>query len=551
MSFLTEGMSALNNALPDYEEAEIFYEGNADEKFTSVALQKALGGPSSSFNHNYARIVVESRLNRMEISSITTEDGSADNIISDIWNHNQLDQEIQDALEAALVYGDSYLIGWEGEDGFDVFYNDPMSTRIIYEVENPRKKKFAIKRWMDGERLRVNIYTPEAIEKYISKGAPTSNMRDGDFEQFLDDEDGVWPTPNPTGEIPVFHLRTARQYGEPEHRQAYGPQNSINKLLTTQISSIDFVTAPQRYFLQDPAATDGVNPQNDFAGVHDSDDDPVSNLKAGPGGVWNLSGIKSVGQFDAPSPDIFISPFKTYVEAMSTLTSTPMHAFNVGALPSGESLRAAEAPLNKRVASLELLFGGAIADLHEFALSFYGVNAKVLVSWAPAATYDDSDIWETAKRKTDAGVPVRQALMEAGYTDEQVRNWYPDESVAIRTSGDLVTIGDAMTKIASAVTLGILSREEARALLPQDILIATQTASVDSLPEVAADLEEAPQSEAGDIAEKADALGVLIRAGVEPAEAAKRVGLDGITFTGATPSSLRLPTADAAKLEEA
>lgn len=38
-----------------------------------------------------------------------------------------------------------------------------------------------------------------------------------------------------------------------------------------------------------------------------------------------------------------------------------------------------------------------------------------------------------------------------------------------------------------------------------------------------------------------DALGVGVRAGVDPADAAKRVGLEGIKFTGAVPSSLRLP----------
>jgi hypothetical protein len=43
-------------------------------------------------------------------------------------------------------------------------------------------------------------------------------------------------------------------------------------------------------------------------------------------------------------------------------------------------------------------------------------------------------------------------------------------------------------------------------------------------------------------------MGVLIRAGVDPEDAAKQVGLD-VNFTGAVPVSLRQPTAEAAKLE--
>lgn len=49
---------------------------------------------------------------------------------------------------------------------------------------------------------------------------------------------------------------------------------------------------------------------------------------------------------------------------------------------------------------------------------------------------------------------------------------------------------------------------------------------------------------------KFDALGVAIRAGVEPSDAAARVGLAGIKFTGAVPSSLRMLDSEAAGLEE-
>lgn len=52
------------------------------------------------------------------------------------------------------------------------------------------------------------------------------------------------------------------------------------------------------------------------------------------------------------------------------------------------------------------------------------------------------------------------------------------------------------------------------------------------------------------VKERADALGVLIRAGVDPEDAAQRAGLDGIEFTGAIPVSLRPKVTDAAQLED-
>ncbi len=49
---------------------------------------------------------------------------------------------------------------------------------------------------------------------------------------------------------------------------------------------------------------------------------------------------------------------------------------------------------------------------------------------------------------------------------------------------------------------------------------------------------------------KFDALGVAVRAGVDPDDAATRLGLGGIEFTGAVPVSLRAPEADARQLED-
>lgn len=56
-------------------------------------------------------------------------------------------------------------------------------------------------------------------------------------------------------------------------------------------------------------------------------------------------------------------------------------------------------------------------------------------------------------------------------------------------------------------------------------------------------------SDADDLKRRFDALGVAIRAGVEPKDAARRLGLEGIEFTGAMPVSLRPTAADATALE--
>jgi hypothetical protein len=63
----------------------------------------------------------------------------------------------------------------------------------------------------------------------------------------------------------------------------------------------------------------------------------------------------------------------------------------------------------------------------------------------------------------------------------------------------------------------------------QDALLAASTAAAPVPPVTPADVKA-----------RADAMGVLIRSGVDPAAAAQIVGFDGLTFTGAAPGSLRL-----------
>lgn len=65
------------------------------------------------------------------------------------------------------------------------------------------------------------------------------------------------------------------------------------------------------------------------------------------------------------------------------------------------------------------------------------------------------------------------------------------------------------------------------------------------------EVESSPaDGDAADLKAKFDALGVAVRAGVDPADAARRLGLEGIKFTGAVPVSLRMPNEEATGLED-
>lgn len=444
MNDLWMALTELRDAQPDYEEAERYYDGDVQEKHASQLMQRLLKGSGTDFRVNLACRPVDAVLDRMEISAVTADPDAATKTLNEQWEANDLDIEAPEIHENGLKYGDAYLyVGLsepdpdseiEDEDTVesrtvDVFYNSPLTVRVIYDDEHPRRKKLAIKSWCeqgdDGkEWTRVNLYYPDRIEKWASKPGSKGDKPE-DFEPYADDstdENGhvIYEQP---GKIPFFHFRTKRPYGVPVHKNAWGPQDALTKLIINQMSTADFAAFPQRYATI--AASEGTDDDADWD--HDDATDPEareSSMISGPGRVWLLRNIDKIGEFTPADVKNFLEPIGMYVRFMAAATSTPMRWFDPsGDVPSGESIRADEAPLVKRIEAFERSFAAAWSEALEYALKLLGTTATVTVQWAPTQTIEDLDGWNAIIAKQQAGVPVRQCLLEAGYTEAKVDEW--------------------------------------------------------------------------------------------------------------------------------
>ncbi|TQS30036.1 phage portal protein [Microbispora sp. KK1-11] len=445
---LIPAYAELRAARPAYDQAEMYREGDAPEKFPSSDIQRLLKGGSQDFHVNLAARPVDAVLDRLEIAAVVCEpDEHTATLMEQVWEPNELDIEAPQIHDNALTYGDAYLFVWpsdsssdadeQGEpvahvDGVHVFYNSPLSVRVIYDEENPRLPRLVIKAWCEGvgedKRTRVNLYYADHFEKWVTKKDSGKKSEDAltgeDFEPFVDDfTDENGHIPNEYGRIPFFHFRTHRPYGRPVHKNAYGPQDALTKLITNQMAASDFAAFPQRYGLLDPGASE----DDDLDWGDDTESDPEdrpSQMVAAPGSMWILRNYKSVGQFAPADPDAFLKPQGQFMRLMAATTTTPMRWFDPsGDTPSGESIRADDAPLVKRIGAYQRAFGATWKDALEFALRILGFDAKVTIQWAPAQTTGDLEYWQAVQAKQDAGVPVRQTLLEAGYTDAQVTGW--------------------------------------------------------------------------------------------------------------------------------
>lgn len=399
-----------------YWQASVYYEGDQREFFFNENWYRIFRfNPWKNFRFNYTRTVVDSVLNRLEIASILGTSDEANAAINKIWEDNDLVIDSDEIHRRALVYGDSYAIAWTNERGeVQVDYNSPLTTVVVYDNENPRLKRFAAKMWQNNyhgigtpERVHLNMYYPDRVEKYECFGFVDNVVSASAFTL-------TEVVPNPWGEVPVFHFRTQKPYGRPEHYDAYGPQDAINKLIMTHIVTVDYQGAPQRYALS--------NSTNDFE-ANDYDEkltegENLDALKNGPGELWYLKGVTQVGQFPAADYKTFTEPVSEYVRALASLTSTPLHYFEKASIPSGESLRTAEAPLLKKVEDRQIMFGATWRDLFRFMLSIQGIVSDVEVKWVSPESLDTLDSWEVAVKKRIVGVSLLQVLLEMGYDRE-------------------------------------------------------------------------------------------------------------------------------------
>ena len=410
MSDLKKALTSIIDRRNEYIKAEAYYEGSQAEIFPSLRWNRLLRNQGTDFRFNFARTVVDSVLNRTEIANVVAPDERANEMINEFWEQNDLEIDANEIHKRALVYGDCYAIVWPDEDGtLSINYNSPLTTVVIYDDENPRKKSYAAKMWEVGvdnqKMLKLNLYYADRIEKYETFGSIEVVVPGTGFTL-------VEVVENPWGEIPVFHFRTAKQYGIPEHYDAYGPQDAINKLIVTHMYTVDYQGAPQRY-----ALASGGN----GAEFEDFDDDAAQRenlgaLKNGPGELWYLKGVDKVGEFSPADHRAFTEPVKDFVRSMASLTNTPLHYFEkTGNIPSGEALRTAEAPLLKKVADRQVSFGSSWRDLFRFMLRIEGIETDVQIKWQAVESMDTLAAWEVAVKKRVVGVSLEQVLLEMGY----------------------------------------------------------------------------------------------------------------------------------------
>ncbi|MFJ1764035.1 hypothetical protein ACIOD2_27220 [Amycolatopsis sp. NPDC088138] len=483
MTDLDDALKSMADAEDKYCRAKAYSDGPVEEVFTSRRVRRLLQDMGVSFQTLLGNVVIDAVANKLKITAVVVpNDDARTALIAEVDADNRMAQVRPAVMRRALQLGDSYLSAWPALDDSGnlipgkvrVSVYGPCEMRVLYDEDEPEKPRVSIQKWAvktpAGKRTRVDLLYADRIEHYVSQGARSSKA--GDFKLYEDDGRGAVEA-NPYG-FPVFHFQgtgLVGEYGTPEHATFYGTQNKLIKLEASHMAGVDFNTLPQRLGLRD-AGTPGPSPVDDL----DLDDfevspdggstkstgleDRRSKLSSEPGSFWDLDGYRDVKQLEPGDPKVFLDPRAAYLREGSVASSTPLHLFDrTGQIPSGESLKTANDPLDAKAETRKNAFDPTWHDFYRFVLTILGHDdASVTVSWAPIESTDETTKLDQAKQKQDIGVPVNQSLKELGYKAEDVEGWMDTDGGLPQRVDLLAQLGDAMGNFASAVAAGLMDQ---------------------------------------------------------------------------------------------
>lgn len=513
---LMEGWKALEDETDRYLTALAYYRGTAAERFTNPRIRELVMAKGQTYQFRLAAIPVKVMAKRCRIANVTSDSEAATARLNEIRLANQATVNEALVIRKMFMFGDAYAFVWpveageagrdqvDGEDvdvsapedleavGVEISYQSPLHCRVLYDSEDGRRPRFAIRRWKErsplgqgGDLWRAEVWYHDRLENWIT----TPGTKGGTAEEWVpyaEDEAGErvpveegsnWPLDHDWDTIPVKHARTDLPYGEPAHAAAYGPQDAITKAITTQVTvGIEAHGWPERYRLLDDARLlDNGREPVAWGDDVDATAPPLAGQpevvarKRGSGMEHIYSGTKAVGEYTAPDPGAMIAPVDHWVRLMSVVTETPLYELDQTVQVSGVSREKADAPLRAKEREAKAYLDGFWTEVYTLAVEMTGMDAGTIsIHWAPPEVTMDTEWWTTAQTRLSMGVPVRQVLTEANYLPDQVDAWLDaqgEEMALMQRIAVLEKLGAAIQTLGVGIQLGVLDQATAGRLV--------------------------------------------------------------------------------------
>lgn len=410
-------LAEYRRAANGYTMFENYYLGYHNLLFATEKFRNAFGNLFRSFSDNLCPAVVDAVADRLIITGF---DGTDKEEVQKVWDENRLSRASGQVHQNVLKTGDTFVLVWpDAENEVRIWPQSEFRCSVQYNEEVLGKVDKASKLWQlrDG-RWRLNLYFEDRIERYVTRtkienGAPTSIQA---FDEYTDDLNGFL-VPNPYGWVPMFHFANnvgVGEFGFSELKDVIPLQDALNKSVCDMLVAMEFQAFPQRWAtgLQVEVDPDTGKPLN-------------TPFTPGADRIWTAAGDVKFGQFPA-------SELKQYIDVQDSLrieiarvTGTPLHYFDLGTLPSGESLKVSEGRLIKKIEDRQVAFGDTWKDILTLALIQKGQDIEpkdsdLSLLWKLASPHNPLLDAEVQVVKQQVGVSQSMSLSELGYTQAQI-----------------------------------------------------------------------------------------------------------------------------------
>jgi len=447
---IEQAIDNLRRAALRYAKTERYYRGEHDLTFATEKFENAFGTLFREFAMNLCPAICDAVRDKLRISGFgvnagpraalpagvardaelapqsgAMQAGSLRSDIDHIWFRNRMALRAGEIHKEVLKNGDAYAIVWPNERGEVTIYpHRAASVTVHYNEDSPGEIAWAAKFWRtEDKRVRLNIFYPDRIERYVTKKESESAMPDaGQFTRYASQDEALQPgslrsdtIQNPFGVVPVFHFANNADVGclgQSELSQAIPIQDGLNKSILDMLVAMEFSAYRQRW-----AA--GIEVEYDDAGK------PKQPFNSGADRLWIATDPNTkFGDFSTSNLDQFIKVKDSFRIDMASVTGTPLHYFlqTSKGFASGESLKQNETRFLAKVRDRQAAFGQTWAELMSFALRVTGhPHTELITHWEDPAPTDESVLLENLLLKKQLGVSTEQTLKEAGYGDVDVR----------------------------------------------------------------------------------------------------------------------------------
>jgi hypothetical protein len=401
----------------------------------------------------WGALIVDSVVDRLEVSGIRSDDKDVDAAVWGGWQDNKMDAGSQLSLNSTLVDGRSFALIWPDEDGQPEISLDGSDQMVVaYRPGSHRldKRVAALRRWIDeDDRVYSTLYRADGLYKFQKAKQDSSQANVAEWERRIVVTNGVeepWPVPNPFEIVPAVELAVNRRlkpgqfgYARGEYQHCIGLIDRINLLTFLGLVVAFWLGFPIRGLIGDRI-------------LRDDDGNELAPFDMEPGEVVQVENPEA-STFEFSAADRGTLSIFEELSQLAAITHTPRHYFPLpGALSNiaADTIRADEGGLNAKIVRHK----GSLGEGWEEVLRVMGLMLDTPVELSPRAelVWADRESRSMAER-ADAASKLKdvlpwQALAEAvlGATQGQIDRW-----AALRSSdGFGQLLGAALNPAVSA-----------------------------------------------------------------------------------------------------